>query len=74
MRAALTAEVLQSADPAADSAEQVRGWIAQAGLGAGRSLAVLDDVAADGRHDLATLSVALREIRDLVSRGAVRRP
>jgi glutamate dehydrogenase len=29
---------------------------------------VLHDVAADDRSDLATLSVALREVRDLVSR------
>jgi glutamate dehydrogenase len=29
---------------------------------------MLDDVTADDRADLATLSVALREVRDLVSR------
>lgn len=67
MRAALTAEVLQVQGAATDSAEQVRDWLAQAGPAASRCLAVLDDVENDDRTDLATLSVALREIRELVS-------
>ena len=68
VRAALTAEVLRVEGPVTDTAEQVRRWLTSAEPAVSRCLAVLHDVAADDRSDLATLSVALREVRDLVSR------
>jgi glutamate dehydrogenase len=67
VRASLTADVLQVGDPAQDSAELIQQWFARNEPAVGRCLAVLRDVAADDRADLATLSVALREVRGLVS-------
>jgi glutamate dehydrogenase len=67
VRASLTAEVLQAGGPTQDSAELIRRWFDQDKPAFGRCLAVLRDVAADDRADLATLSVALREVRGLVS-------
>jgi glutamate dehydrogenase len=68
VRASLTAEVLQAAGASADSAELIRRWLAHTEPAISRCLAVLHDVAADDRTDLTTLSVALREVRGLVSR------
>jgi len=44
----------------------VRSWLSHLDSSAYRCLAALDIISADGRADLATLSVALREIRGLV--------
>jgi glutamate dehydrogenase len=68
VRASLTAEVLQADGASADSAELIRRWLAHTEPAISRCLAVLHDVAADDRTDLTTLSVALREVRGLVSR------
>ncbi|MFP5219371.1 MAG: NAD-glutamate dehydrogenase [Actinomycetes bacterium] len=70
VRAALTEEVLQHTDRSASGVEQVRRWSSEVQPDVGRVLAVLDEVAAGGSTDLATLSVALREIRGLVQPGA----
>jgi len=67
VRAALTAEVLQSDGDGQDSDERIRRWLDGDQQATGRCLAVLRDIAADDRADLATLSVALREVRGLVS-------
>jgi glutamate dehydrogenase len=67
VRASLTAEVLQAGATAETSDELIRGWLAHDPQAVGRCVAVLRDVAADDRADLATLSVALREVRGLVS-------
>ncbi|SNR25446.1 NAD-glutamate dehydrogenase [Blastococcus mobilis] len=67
VRASLTADVLQVGDPAQHSAELIQQWFTRSEPAVGRCLAVLQDVAADDRADLATLSVALREVRSLVS-------
>jgi glutamate dehydrogenase len=67
VRASLTADVLQVGDPEQASAELIQQWFARNEPAVGRCLAVLRDVAADDRTDLATLSVALREVRGLVS-------
>ena len=68
VRAALTAEVLGVDGPETDPAGQVRRWLARAEPAVTRCLAVLSDMSADDRTDLATLSVAMREVRQLVSR------
>jgi glutamate dehydrogenase len=59
--------VLQVGGAAPDSAEQIRRWLADTEPAVSRCLAILHDVAADDRTDLATLSVALREVRGLIS-------
>jgi glutamate dehydrogenase len=72
VRASLTAEVLQVGGRAQDSHELIQRWFAHNQPTVDRCLAVLRDIAADDRADLATLSVALREVRGLVtSRPAV---
>jgi glutamate dehydrogenase len=67
VRAALTADVLQVGGRAQDSHELIQRWLAHNQPTVDRCLAVLKDIAADDRADLATLSVALREVRGLVS-------
>jgi glutamate dehydrogenase len=67
VRASLTAEVLQVGGPGQDSDELIRRGFAHNQPAVGRCLGVLRDIAADDRADLATLSVALREVRGLVS-------
>jgi glutamate dehydrogenase len=68
VRASLTAEVLRASAARQDSAELVRRCFDHNQPAVDRCLAVLRDVAADDRADLATLSVALREVRGLVPR------
>jgi glutamate dehydrogenase len=68
VRAALTADVLQVDGTGQDCDELIRRRFAHNQSAVGRCLGVLRDIAADDRADLATLSVALREVRGLVSR------
>ena len=70
VRAALTADVLRAGGTAEDVGELIRRGFAHNQSAVGRCLGVLRDIAADGRADLATLSVALREVRGLVSSRA----
>ncbi|MET0764618.1 MAG: NAD-glutamate dehydrogenase [Blastococcus sp.] len=67
VRASLTSDVLQVGDAAQGSDELIQRWSDHNQPAVSRCLAVLRDVAADDRADLATLSVALREVRGLVS-------
>jgi len=67
VRASLTAEVLHVGGPPDDCARLIQRWSDHNRSAVGRCLAVLRDVAADDRADLATLSVALREVRGLLS-------
>jgi glutamate dehydrogenase len=67
VRAALTAEVLQVGGRGQDSDELIQRGFAHNQSAVGRCLGVLRDITADDRADLATLSVALREVRGLVS-------
>ncbi|MGD9527335.1 MAG: hypothetical protein AB7J32_23790, partial [Pseudonocardia sp.] len=66
VRSAITAEVMRTTPPGGHGREHVRAWIATIEAAVQRCLRLLDDIAASGRSDLATLSVALREIRTLV--------
>ncbi len=62
---ALTADVLR--ESAKDAvADRVREWLAHNGPAVERCSQVLADVKAGGASDLATLSVAVREIRNLI--------
>ncbi len=65
VHSAITAEVIRDSWPGSDGHEQVRDWIATTDVAARRCLRLLDEIAAAGRSDLATVSVALREIRTL---------
>ncbi|MFC5234160.1 NAD-glutamate dehydrogenase [Pseudonocardia zijingensis] len=69
VHSAITAEVVRSGWSGGDGREQVRDWIATTDTAAMRCLRLLDEIAASGRSDLATVSVALREIRTLVRAG-----
>ena len=64
---AITAAVLRTASGGADDPPDaaIDRWIAAQGGAVERALAVLDDVKTHGVYDLATLSVALRELRNL---------
>jgi glutamate dehydrogenase len=70
---ALAADVLrESADgPVAD---RVSAWIAHNAQAVERCQQVLADVKAGGAFDLATLSVAVREIRNLIDATATPAP
>ncbi|MGE0140555.1 MAG: NAD-glutamate dehydrogenase [Ilumatobacteraceae bacterium] len=66
VRSAITAEVMRTMPPGGRGHEHVRAWIATIDAAVQRCHRLLDDIAACGQSDLATLSVALREIRTLV--------
>ena len=59
--------MLQAGGPAEDTEELIQRGFARNQSAVSRCLGVLRDIAADDRVDLATLSVALREVRGLVS-------
>jgi glutamate dehydrogenase len=65
VHAAITAEVVRSSWSGGDGREQVQDWISTTDAAAMRCLRLLNEIAACGRSDLATVSVALREIRTL---------
>ena len=68
----LTAEVLRSAEveKPEDAPEAVEAWIEARSTPAARTLGMLSDIRNGGVFDLSTLSVALREIRNLATTGA----
>ncbi len=65
-RRALTADVLRTSPANGAVGERVGAWIARNAAAVERCLQVLADVKAGGSFDLATLSVAVREIRNLI--------
>ena len=65
MHSAITAEVVQSCPPGSLGREDVHRWVETIDAAAIRCLRLLGDIITSGRFDLATLSVALREIRSL---------
>jgi glutamate dehydrogenase len=66
LQAAMTAAVLRDTPEDAPVPERVEAWTSQNGDAVERTLHVLSDINASGAFDLATLSVALREVRNLV--------
>jgi glutamate dehydrogenase len=66
---ALTADVLRESE-SGPAAERLRTWIAHNDAAFQRCVQVLADVKAGGAADLATLSVAVREIRNLIDATA----
>ena len=65
VRATLTSEVLRHGRAGAIGGDQVTAWTASLGPSATRFLGSLEEIVAGGSADLATLSVALRQIRGL---------
>jgi glutamate dehydrogenase len=70
VHSAITAEVLRTIPPGAKGHERVDHWVGTIEAATNRCLRLLGDIINSGRFDLATLSVALREIRTLVQASA----
>ena len=67
-RAALTAEILRSVpDDELPALERINAWVDNNQGPVERTLQVLTDINSSGICDLSTLSVALREIRNLTT-------
>ncbi|HEX2740879.1 MAG TPA: NAD-glutamate dehydrogenase, partial [Rubrobacter sp.] len=66
-QAALAAEVLRNTPEERDAHERIEAWVEANEGPVDRTLQVLADINASGTFDLSTLSVALREIRNLVT-------
>ena len=56
---------MQTSPPGSHGKEDVHHWVETIDAAAIRCLRLLGDIITSGRFDLATLSVALREIRSL---------
>jgi glutamate dehydrogenase len=66
-QAELTAEILRSVPEELNAPERIKAWMDANQGSVERTLQVLTDINASGAFDLATLSVALREIRNLIT-------
>jgi glutamate dehydrogenase len=66
-QAELTAEILRSTPDDLPPAERIEAWVNANWEPVERTLQVLTDINASGAFGLATLSVALREIRNLIT-------
>jgi glutamate dehydrogenase len=66
-QAELTAEILRNTDPQLPARERIEAWVDANRAQVERALQVLTDISASGAFGLATLSVALREIRNLIT-------
>jgi glutamate dehydrogenase len=66
VHAALAREAMQAGPPEADPEACVEAWSAAHGIGVERALQVLADIRMGGLANLETLSVALREVRNLI--------
>jgi glutamate dehydrogenase len=67
----LAAEVLRSTDGVKSSQERVQAWLEQKHSAVAHYLSVIADLKSSGKTDLAMLTVAVREVRSLVLKGAV---
>jgi glutamate dehydrogenase len=66
-QAELTTEILRATPDDLPAAERIEAWADAYRVSVERVLQVLTDINASGAFDLATLSVALREIRNLIT-------
>ena len=69
IHAALTREALQAAPPGLPAEARVDAWQAARGPGVDRALQVVNDIRMGELTSLETLSVALREVRNLIQSG-----
>ena len=67
--AALTARVIRSTNPAMDPLARIEAWEGAHQAGLGRARSTLEEISGQEDTDLATLSVALRVLRNLVAQG-----
>ncbi|MGH3038479.1 MAG: NAD-glutamate dehydrogenase, partial [Gaiellaceae bacterium] len=74
VHSALTREALQTGPPDLDAEARAEAWHAANRAGVDRALQVLSDIGVGGLASLETLSVALREVRNLVSTPAAAPP
>ena len=70
VHSALASEALQSGPPEADPEACVEAWYAAHGIGVERALQVISDIRMGGLANIETLSVALREVRNLIRSSA----
>ena len=66
----MTRRVIDSTSADQDALERIEAWETAQAEGLARARATLDEISSLDSFDLATLSVALRTIRNLVSQGA----
>jgi glutamate dehydrogenase len=66
-QAELTAEILRATSDDLSPSERIEAWVDTNRGSVERVLQVLSDINASGAFDLATLSVALRELRNLIT-------
>lgn len=69
--AALTARIIRATDPKLPALERVERWEGMHAEGVSRARTTLQEIAAVENPDLATLSVCLRVLRNLVAQGDV---
>jgi glutamate dehydrogenase len=62
----LTSDVLQEGPADGDAASRFAAWAEENAAAVERCLTMLGDIRAQGTHDLTTLPVALREVRNLI--------
>nr|MBA3472169.1 NAD-glutamate dehydrogenase [Rubrobacter sp.] len=70
-QAALTAEILRAVPEDLPALERINAWVDANPRPVERTLQVLSDINSSGTFDLSTLSVALREIRNLTTSSGV---
>ena len=70
VHSALTREALETGEPGLDPEARTELWNAQNRPSVDRALQVLSDIRMGGLSSLETLSVALREVRNLIQSGA----
>jgi len=70
VHSALAREALQAGPPDLGAEARVEAWAAAGSTGVERALQVLTDIRTGGLSSLETLSVALREVRNLIQSGA----
>ena len=70
VHAGLTFDVLAYGGSIATPEERFAAWREHNATVADRAMAVLDDIAAGGTYDLATMSVAMRVLRTMLRRGS----
>ena len=73
-QAELTAEILRSTPSELTAHERIDAWVEANRAQVERALQVLTDINASGAFGLATLSVALREVRNLITSAAPAEP
>jgi NAD-specific glutamate dehydrogenase len=73
-QAALTAEVLGAGPDVRAPRDRVQAWLAENEAPVDRCLQVLTDMRTEGPQDLARLSVAVREVRNLINAAGAPEP